>query len=97
MDPVIRRALFPVILLFFVIGGCLPANRQKDAAPTALTEPQYSFISSPGLTSGPLKITKIELKFQNGLGDITLTSETPPQPEAIIRHHILRADAVRIR
>ncbi len=85
MVPVIRRALFPVILLFFFIGGCLPINQQKDATSTDLIVPQYSFISSSGLTSGPLQITTIELKFQNGLGDITLTSKTPPQPEAIIK------------
>lgn len=69
-------------LLVFLSSGCT-GTFQPPATNTTL--PPYTFSASSGDTTGPLTVRSIELKFQNGLGDITLTSETSPQPEAIIK------------
>jgi len=70
-------------ILFF--PGCVPVALQAPANSANSTIPQYSFIDPSGQTSGSLSIRAVELKFQNGLGDITLPLHTPPQPEAIIK------------
>ena len=73
---------FLIISLLVLLSGCAGTFQPSATNPTP---PPYTFIASSGATTGQLAIRAIELKFQNGLGDITLTSKTPPQPEAIIK------------
>lgn len=71
-----------LIGLSMTICGCAPINQQSNN--NREDSPHYYFSDSKGQTTGPLAIKSIELSFQNGQGDITLSADSQPQPQAII-------------
>lgn len=81
-QPHIIFLILSISTLFLFISGCV-ATAPQSRGPRPVVP--YTFIASSGATTGALSIRSIELKFQNGVGDITLPPNTPPQPEAIIQ------------
>ncbi len=62
--------------------GCATLGDGK----TAVThQPQFMFTEGGGKTTGPLKMTRIELNFSNHRGDITVPMHSKILPYAIIR------------
>ncbi len=79
----IRRLTALLFILLF--AGCSAMDVKGNTESTSLPQPRYTITGSGGKTTGPLKITRIELNFSNGRGEITVPMNSRMRPYAIIR------------
>ena len=77
---VLYTVLMGVVLFF--LNGCTGIDKRGDSPPS---QPLYTIMGSGGKTTGPLRLTRIELNFQNDRGEITVPINGKVLPYAIIR------------
>ncbi len=77
------RSLILLLALFPCACAAIDAGDGAGASDAAL--PQYSVTGSGGRTTGPLELTRIEMNFSNGRGDITVPMNSSLGAYAVIR------------
>ncbi len=80
-----KRLIFLIIvaLAIFSLTGCATTNEGK----TDILQPEinYQITGSGGATTGPLKIKRIEIGFQNQRGEITVPMNSKLKAYAVIK------------
>jgi hypothetical protein len=80
-----QRKVVWVLLVVFFFFGCSSVRLNEERKTPVTFHPQYTITGSGGETTGPLKITRIELNFSNDRGDMTIARNSELCAYAIIR------------
>lgn len=79
-----ENSRFFVLLFIILLCGCSDMG-SRGTVSTEQSPMNYTFSGSGGKTTGPLKITRIELNFSNNRGEITVPINSRLRPYAVIR------------
>lgn len=85
MSLKLKAKLLLIIWLMLFFCGCFTMETRQGVKILKQPEPHYTFTDSGGKTTGPLKITRIELCFQNDRGEMAVPINSKLRAYAVIR------------
>jgi hypothetical protein len=84
MNLKLRSHMFIIIWMMIFFCGCYSMEARNGIETIKPPKPHYTFSDSGDKATGPLKITRIELCFQNDRGEMTVSVNSRLRAYAVI-------------